>query len=141
MKYLYNITNIVNSKGDPLSGWTMSVSKSHDEYQTKIFYKDGMIYWISPFHKGLTELISETIDKIEWIIRNIPEDALNSKQEWSHVKSFGNYYEREFVMLLKSNGRAQLKRFCKTNDIFNLVTNFIPDSIEMLDEDWCHKSN
>ena len=61
---------------------------------------------------------------------------MNSKQQWSHVRSFGNFGEREFIMLLKCNGRAELKRFYKTNDIFNHITNFIPDSMEMLEENW-----
>lgn len=142
MKYLYHITNIFDSKGKLLSGWTILVKRaSNNEYQTEIYYKDNMLYWVSQTTRDLEKLIDETINKIGLIIKYIPEDALNSKQEWSHVKSFGNYGEREFVMLLKCNGRATLRRFCKTSNIFNHITNFIPDSIDMLNENWCKYSN
>ena len=138
MKELYSITNIVDTKGEVLTGWTIWVQRDQYacEYQTEIYYKDGMKYWISYVARDLVKLIDDTIDKIKWIVENIPEDALNSKQQWSHVKSFGNYCDREFIMLLKCNGRAELRRFCKTSDIFNHCTNYIPDSIEMLEENW-----
>lgn len=138
MKDLYSITNIIGTQGKPLSGWTIWVKREDYscEYQTELYYKDDMKYWISKTTRELAKLIDETIDKIEQIIKNIPEDALNSKQQWSHVRSFGNFGEREFIMLLKCNGRAELKRFYKTNDIFNHITNFIPDSMEMLEENW-----
>ena len=141
MKDLYSITNIINTQGKLLDGWTIWVRRQNSccEYQVEVYYKDDMMYWISPYSKDLVKLINEAIDKIEQIIKNIPEDALNSKQQWSHVKSFGNFGEREFIMLLKCNGRAELKRFCKTNDIFNHITNFIPDSMEMLEESWSTK--
>lgn len=143
MKDLYSITNIISTQGKPLDGWTIWVQRQNCccEYQVELYYKDGMKYWISPCSRDLVKLIDEAIDKIELIIKNIPEDALNSKQQWSHVRSFGNFGEREFIMLLKCNGRAELKRFCKTNDIFNHITNFIPDSMEMLEESWSAKSS
>ena len=138
MKELYSIRDIRNSKDKLLEGWIVLVSRSDysAEYQTEIFYKDGYKYWVSPIQRDLVDLINKTIDEIDWMVNNIPEDALNSKQQWSHVKSFGNYGGREFIMLCKCNGRAELKRFKHTDAIFYSMNEYIPDNKEVLNENY-----
>lgn len=139
MKILYTLENIRNAKDQLLDGWSIQISRAKysAEYQANVFYKDGYEYWISPIQRDLVDLINKTIDEIDWIVNNIPEDALNSKQEWSHVKSFGDYGEREFVMLCKSGtGRAELKRFKNTKAIFYGVDESIPNQKDLLKKEY-----
>ena len=51
MKDLYSITNIIGTQGKPLSGWTIWVKREDYscEYQTELYYKDDMKYWISTY--------------------------------------------------------------------------------------------
>ena len=138
MKILYTLENIRNANGQLLDGWSIQISRMEcsAEYQTNVFYKDGYEYWISPIQRDLVDLINKTIDEIDWIVNNIPEDALNSKQAWSHVKSFGNYGEREFIMLCKSGTkRAELKRFKNTEAIFYGVDEYIPNQKCLLNQE------
>lgn len=138
MKILYTLDNIRNEKGKVLDGWKILISRMEysAEYQATVFYKDGCEYWVSLIQRDLVDLINKTIDEIDWIVNNIPEDALNSKQQWSHVKSFGNYGSREFIMLCKCNGRAELKRFKHTDVIFCSTNEYIPDNKELLNENY-----
>ena len=138
MKLEFIVTDIRTTRGELLEGWKIKVLRSEFalEYSAELYYEDGMLYGVFEKNRDLSVLIHNIIDEIEWINNNIPKDALNSSQEWSHVRSFGNYGSRKFIMLCKCNGRATLSRFEETKAIFNKVQNYIPVSKEMLEKDW-----